>query len=68
MPTTFAQKEAPILMVLRENRVLFSKAEEATVNYRLQKDRYVVDAVFDKAILITGVGGNQDRITITRGQ
>ncbi len=67
MPTTFAEQEAPILMVLREDSGLFSKSEETIVNYRLQEDRYVVDAVFDKAILITGVGGNQDRITITRG-
>ena len=67
MPTTFSQQEAPILMVLREDSGLFSKAETTMVNYRLQEDRYVVDAVFDKAVLITGVGGKQNRITITRG-
>lgn len=66
MPTSFAQEEAPILMVLRENSGLFSKAETTMVNYRLQEDRYVVDTVFDKAVLIVGVGGKQDRITITR--
>jgi type IV secretion system protein VirB9 len=38
------------------------------VNYRLQGDRYIVDTVFDKAILIAGVGGNQRRVTITRGK
>ena len=37
------------------------------INYRLQGDRYIVDAVFDKAILVAGVGSNQNRITITRG-
>lgn len=67
MPTTFAQQEAPILMVLRENSGLFSKTETTMVNYRLQEDRYVVDTVFDKAVLISGVGANQNRITITRG-
>jgi type IV secretory pathway VirB4 component len=36
--------------------------------YRVQNDRYIVDSLFDKAILITGVAGNQDRITITRGK
>ena len=66
MPTSFAQEEAPILMVLREDSGLFSKAETTMVNYRLQEDRYVVDTVFDKAVLIVGVGGKQDRITITR--
>jgi len=33
----------------------------------LQGDRYIVDTVFDKAILIAGVDGNQSRVTITRG-
>lgn len=37
------------------------------VNYRLQGDRYIVDALFDKAMLIAGVGSRQRRVTITRG-
>jgi type IV secretion system protein VirB9 len=40
--------------------------ENVIVNYRLQNDRYIVDMVFDKAILIAGVGARQDRVTITR--
>ncbi|TXH83454.1 MAG: P-type conjugative transfer protein TrbG, partial [Thauera aminoaromatica] len=35
-------------------------------NYRVQGDRYIVDTIFDKAILIAGVGRSQDRVTITR--
>ena len=38
------------------------------VNYRLQGDRYIVDTIFDKAILIAGVGKGQDKITIKRVQ
>ena len=38
------------------------------VNYRVQNNRYIVDAVFDKAMLIVGVGRNQERVTITRGK
>jgi type IV secretion system protein VirB9 len=66
MPKTMAQTEAPTLLVVRENNGLFSKDETVLVNYRLQNDRYIVDTVFDKAILIAGVGSNQARITITR--
>ena len=60
MPSTISQTEAPTLLVLR------SSGEEVIVNYRLQNDRYIVDSVFDKAILIAGVGGDQDKVTITR--
>lgn len=67
MPTTFGQQEAPILMVVSKDGGVFSSAETVLVNYRLQADRYIVDAVFDKAVLIVGVGSNQDRVTISRG-
>lgn len=67
MPTTFAQKEAPVLLVVHKDGGLFSNEETVMVNYRLQADRYIVDAVFDKAFLIAGVGSNQDRVTITKG-
>ena len=67
MPKTFSQKEAPVLMVVRKDGGFFSKEQEVMVNYRLQKDRYIVDSVFDKALLIAGVGNNQSRVTITKG-
>ncbi|MDB5890168.1 MAG: uncharacterized protein JWP47_999 [Polaromonas sp.] len=38
------------------------------VNYRVQGDRFIVDTVFDKAVLIAGVGRSQDRVTISRGK
>lgn len=62
MPSTLSQTEAPTLLVLRGD----NRPEEVIVNYRVQGDRYVVDSVFDKAILVAGVGRNQDRITIIR--
>ena len=62
MPSTLSQTEAPTLLVIRGEK----EPEEVIVNYRLQGDRYIVDSVFDKAILVAGVGRNQDRITITR--
>ena len=64
MPAALSQTEAPTLLVVRGD----NNAEEVMVNYRLQRDRYIVDTVFDKAILVAGVGRNQDRITITRSK
>lgn len=64
MPSTMEQTEAPTLLVLRKERT-FSEDETVMVNYRIQGDRYIVDTVFRKAILIAGVGEDQDRITIT---
>lgn len=67
MPATMAQTEAPTLLVVRKDGGLFTDDETVMVNYRIQGDRYIVDMVFEKAILIAGVGRNQDRVTITRG-
>jgi type IV secretion system protein VirB9 len=68
MPTAMAQTEAPTLLVVRKDGGWFSDDETVQVNYRLQEDRYIIDTVFDKALLIAGVGSNQDSITITRGK
>jgi type IV secretion system protein TrbG len=66
LPGTMQQIEAPSLLVVRKEGGLFSDDETVIVNYRVQGNRYIVDAVFDRAILIAGVGGSQDRITIAR--
>lgn len=68
MPAAMAQTEAPTLLVVRKEGGLFSDDETVMINYRVQRDRYIVDTVFDKAILIAGVGRGQDRVTITRGK
>jgi type IV secretion system protein VirB9 len=67
MPATMNQTEAPVLLVVRkEGGWLGGDDETVTVNYRLHGDRYIVDSVFQKAILIAGAGKNQERITITK--
>ncbi len=66
MPDTFQQKDAPTLLVVRKEGRIFRKSEQVLVNYRVQNGRYIVDAVFDQAVLVAGVGGNQERVTITR--
>lgn len=68
MPRTMAQTEAPALVVVRKEGGWFTDDETVMVNYRVQGDRYIVDTVFDKAILIAGVGKSQDRVTIQRGK
>lgn len=66
MPRVMQQTEAPSLLVVRKDGGVFTDEETVLVNYRVQGDRYIVDMVFDKAILIAGVGGSQDRVTVTR--
>lgn len=68
MPSAMARTEAPTLLVVRKDGGLFSDDDTVMVNYRVQGDRYIVDTVFDKAILIAGVGSSQDRVTIQRGR
>ena len=66
MPPSISQTEAPILLIVRKEGALFTDAEEVMVNYQLQGSRYVVDTVFQKAVLVAGVGSHQDRVTIQR--
>ncbi|WP_039816519.1 P-type conjugative transfer protein TrbG [Xanthomonas arboricola] len=66
MPGTMEQTEAPTLLVVRREGGIFRDEETVMVNYRVQGNRYIVDTVFDRAILIAGVGGSQDRVTISR--
>jgi type IV secretory pathway VirB9-like protein len=34
------------------------------VNYRVRGDYYIVDKLFDQAVLVSGVGREQDRVSI----
>jgi type IV secretion system protein VirB9 len=66
LPPRAEAGEAPVRLVLRRDRRLFKRPETTLVNYRLQGRRYVVDQVFDRAILVAGVGRNQERVEIRR--
>ena len=61
MPKKMINGEAPSLLVIRPKT-----GEEVQVNYRIHKERYIVDNVFEKAILIAGVGNSQEKVTITK--
>jgi P-type conjugative transfer protein TrbG len=52
-------RELPTLLLLVKGRT-------ELVNFRVDGRRYIVDRLFDKAILIVGVGKKQTRVTITR--
>jgi type IV secretion system protein TrbG len=58
MPTEMKSSEAPALLI---------NAGSGTqmVNYRVRGNYYVVDRLFNEAILVSGVGRDQDRVTIT---
>lgn len=60
MPKNMKFYEAPALMLLDNGK------ENETVNYRLKYDTFIVDRLFDNAILIAGVGKKQEKITIKK--
>jgi type IV secretion system protein TrbG len=62
MPLSMRSREAPVL------HVIDSAGQQQIVNYRLQDDRYIVDQVFDRAVLSSGVGWSQEKVTIYRGE
>lgn len=68
MPQTLSQGEAPTLLVLRDSGSVLTKDSQVMVNYRLQGNRYVVDGIFAKAVLIAGIGSSQTKISIERAK
>lgn len=65
-PRAMAFGSAPALVGLDNDGGWFSSPSQQMVNYRIAGDRYVVDRVLDRAELVSGVGGGQTRVMITR--
>lgn len=59
-PRTVSGQDAPVLFVV-------SGGENRVVNYRMKGDMMVVDYQVDRAVLVSGVGWKQEKITIRRG-
>lgn len=59
-PRTISGQDAPVLYVV-------SGGQNRIVNYRMKNDMMIVDYNIDKAILISGVGRHQQKISIRRG-
>lgn len=60
MPKNMKFYEAPALMLLDNGK------ENEIVNYRLKYDTFIVDRLFDNAVLIAGVGKKQEKVTIKK--
>ncbi|MDR2399303.1 MAG: P-type conjugative transfer protein TrbG [Endomicrobium sp.] len=60
IPKTMQFNEAPVVLVVD------SDGKQALVNYRLLGDRFIVDKLFAKAIMIVGIGNNQEKVEIVR--
>jgi type IV secretion system protein TrbG len=61
MTEEMTRTEAPAMLVLRRNNQLFGY-DKVLANYRVQRKTYIVDTVFDRAILVSG----RDKVTIAR--
>jgi type IV secretion system protein TrbG len=59
-PSSLSGQDAPVLFVV-------SGGENRIVNYRMNGTMMVVDYNIDQAILVSGVGRAQEKITIRRG-
>lgn len=59
-PSAMSGQDAPVLFVV-------SGGQNRIVNYRLNGTMMVVDYYIDQAILVSGVGSKQQKITIRRG-
>ena len=59
-PSSLSGQDAPVLFVI-------SGGENRIVNYRMNGTMMVVDYNIDQAILVSGVGRTQEKVTIRRG-
>ncbi|PYE31912.1 type IV secretion system protein VirB9 [Rhizobium sp. PP-WC-1G-195] len=59
-PRSVSGQDAPVLFVT-------SGGQNRIVNYRMKGDMMVVDYHVDRAVLVSGVGWKQEKITIKRG-
>ncbi|MQW86127.1 P-type conjugative transfer protein TrbG [Sinorhizobium saheli] len=59
-PRSLAGQDAPVLFVV-------SGGENRIVNYRMKSGMMVVDYNIDRAVLVSGVGWKQQKVTIRRG-
>ena len=58
MPEKMKHSEAPALLIVD------IEGEEQLVNYRLVKDKFIVDQIIDRAVMVAGVGDKQARVEI----
>ncbi len=59
-PRSISGQDAPVLFVI-------SGGQNRIVNYRMKDNMMVVDYNIDRAVLVSGVGWKQQKVTISRG-
>ena len=59
-PRSISGQDAPVIFVT-------SGGQNRIVNYRMKGDMMVVDYHIDRAVLVSGVGWRQEKVTIRRG-
>ena len=59
-PRSISGQDAPVLFVI-------SGGQNRVVNYRMKGDMMMVDYHIDRAVLVSGVGWRQEKVTIRRG-
>ncbi|WP_223565219.1 P-type conjugative transfer protein TrbG [Agrobacterium tumefaciens] len=59
-PRSISGQDAPVLFVV-------SGGQNRIVNYRMKSNMMVVDYNIDRAVLVSGVGWKQQKVTINRG-
>ena len=59
-PSSLAGQDAPVLFAI-------SGGQNRIVNYRMRGSMMIVDYHIDQAVLVSGVGWRQEKITIRRG-
>lgn len=64
LPKEVKYAKAPALMLLSRKGGLFTDEKTDIINYRLQANRYVVDGIFETAILTMGLDSDQQRVVI----
>lgn len=60
MPRSILAREMPILLIRDGD------GSDKIANYRVKGQHFVVDRLFDKAVLVKGVGRRQERVSIQR--
>lgn len=60
-PPTMANRDMPLLFTIENSK-------QALVNYRPQGQYFVVDRIFQQAVLVMGVGRNQTQVRLTNNR
>lgn len=60
LPASVKSNEMPILLVRKGKKNIL-------VNYRVKEQAMIVDGIFDKIVLVIGIGASKKQVTIERG-